>query len=125
MFTYTSTFSSFSVDDVQKAKEFYETVLGVRAVKTIMGLELHVKGNESIFVYQKDDHVPATFTVLNFTVEDIDIAVDELRALGVLFEQYQGQMQTDEKGIMRGGNDGPTMAWFRDPAGNFLSVIEG
>lgn len=124
MLTYINSFSGFSVDDTQKAKEFYETILGVKVVETEMGLELHIEGREPIFVYQKDNHVPATYTILNFVVADIDEAVDELTASGVVFEQYEGELQTDEKGVMRSNGDGPTMAWFKDPAGNFLSVIE-
>ena len=85
------------------------------------GLALHFGGGADTFVYPKDDHVPATFTVLNFLVDDIDAAVDRLAAAGIGFEQYEGELQTDEKGIARGG-DGPTIAWFRDPAGNILAV---
>jgi hypothetical protein len=77
-----------------------------------------------VFVYPKDDHTPATFTVLNFPVEDVEAAVDRLTAAGVRFEQYEGEIATDEKGIHR-GDEGPTIAWFTDPAGNILSVLEG
>jgi catechol 2,3-dioxygenase-like lactoylglutathione lyase family enzyme len=114
-------FSSFSVDDLQKAKQFYGQTLGLEVKESKEGLELH-PGEQSIFVYPKPNHKPATFTVLNFQVNDIDRAVDELRQQGVRFEQYEGEIKTDEKGIHRDG--GPTIAWFRDPAGNILSVLE-
>jgi predicted enzyme related to lactoylglutathione lyase len=118
-------FPSFSVNDMAKAKEFYSQTLGVETKESPMGLELHIPGISNIFVYQKDNHVPATFTILNFLVKDIDKAVDELTAAGVKFEHYDAeQMKTDDKGIARGGSDGPTIAWFKDPAGNFLSLIE-
>jgi catechol 2,3-dioxygenase-like lactoylglutathione lyase family enzyme len=114
-------FASFSVDDLQKAKRFYEQTLGVRVVESKEGLELH-PGNTNVFIYPKPNHKPATFTVLNFLVEDIDSAVDELKQNGVTFERYEGSIKTDKKGIHRNG--GPTIAWFKDPAGNILSVIE-
>lgn len=122
---FTGTFSSFSVDDIETAREFYEK-LGVSVSDGGMGtLVLELDGNP-VFIYPKDDHEPATFTVLNFQVDDIDKAVDELTSLGVSFESYEGEMQTDEKGIARGKEKGhgPNIAWFKDPAGNFLSVIE-
>jgi catechol 2,3-dioxygenase-like lactoylglutathione lyase family enzyme len=115
-------FSSFSVNDLQKAKEFYRETLGVEVKTDAEGLELHFPGN-TIFIYPKQNHVPATFTVLNFPVKNIEEAVDDLTRRGVRFEKYtEGELKTDEKGIFRG--DGPTIAWFKDPAGNFLSVIE-
>jgi catechol 2,3-dioxygenase-like lactoylglutathione lyase family enzyme len=115
-------FSSFSVNDLQKAKEFYRETLGVELKTDAEGLELHFPGN-TIFIYPKQNHVPATFTVLNFPVKNIEEAVDDLTRRGVRFEKYtEGELKTDEKGIFRG--DGPTIAWFKDPAGNFLSVIE-
>jgi catechol 2,3-dioxygenase-like lactoylglutathione lyase family enzyme len=115
-------FSSFSVNDLQKAKEFYGETLGVEVKTDAEGLELHFPGN-TIFIYPKQNHVPATFTVLNFPVKNIEEAVDDLSRRGVRFEKYtEGELKTDEKGIFRG--DGPTIAWFKDPAGNFLSVIE-
>ncbi len=118
----TEPFSSFSVDDLQKAKVFYGETLGVEVKTDDEGLELQFPGN-TIFIYPKKNHVPATFTVLNFPVRDIDAAVKELAKRGVRFERYEeGELKTDEKGIFRG--DGPTIAWFKDPAGNFLSVIE-
>src|SRR3989304_709073 len=93
-------FSSFSVDSLQKTKEFYSQVLGLKVTETAMGLQLHI-GENTIFIYQKKDHVPATFTILNFPVEDIDKAVDHLTKRGVRFEQYEGDIKTDEKGIAR------------------------
>lgn len=118
----TKPFSSFSVDDLRKAKEFYGETLGVKVKTDAEGLELHFPGN-TIFIYPKKNHVPATFTILNFPVTDIETAVDGLSKRGVRFEKYtEGELKTDEKGIFRG--DGPTIAWFKDPAGNFLSVIE-
>jgi catechol 2,3-dioxygenase-like lactoylglutathione lyase family enzyme len=118
----TKPFSSFSVDDLQKAKEFYGETLGVEVKTDAEGLELHFP-DSTIFIYPKQNHVPATFTILNFPVKNIEEAVDELTRRGVHFEKYtEGELKTDEKGIFRG--DGPTIAWFKDPAGNFLSVIE-
>ena len=123
---FTGAFSSFSVDDLDIAKKFYGETLGLDVEKTGEGLELSVEDEVTIFVYPKDDHEPATFTVLNFRVEDIDEAVDELTDRGITFESYKGEMKTDEKGVFRGAEDGdgPNIAWFKDPAGNFLSVIE-
>jgi catechol 2,3-dioxygenase-like lactoylglutathione lyase family enzyme len=118
----TKPFSSFSVDNLQKAKEFYGETLGVEVKTDAEGLELHFPGN-TIFIYPKKNHVPATFTVLNFPVRDIEATVEGLSKRGVHFERYdEGELKTDEKGIFRG--DEPTIAWFKDPAGNFLSVIE-
>ena len=118
----TKPFSSFSVNDLQKAKEFYGKTIGLEVKTEAEGLELHCPGN-TIFIYPKQNHVPATFTILNFPVKDIEAAVDDLSKRGVRFEKYEeGELKTDEKGIFRG--NGPTIAWFKDPAGNFLSVIE-
>jgi len=114
-------FSSFSVDDLQKAKQFYGQTLGLKVKESKEGLELH-SGQQSIFLYPKPNHKPATFTVLNFQVDDIETAVDQLRQKGVSFEQYEGEIKTDQKGIHREG--GPTIAWFKDPAGNILSVLQ-
>ncbi|HEX2909198.1 MAG TPA: VOC family protein [Chloroflexia bacterium] len=118
-------FSGFSVDDLAKAREFYSQTLGLNLEDDGVGFRLLLAGGGSVFVYPKPDHVPATFTVLNFPVSNIDQAVDELTGKGVTFEQYRDM--TDEKGIMRGlsVNRGPDIAWFKDPAGNFLSVIQG
>ncbi len=123
MFKNTKAFSSFSVNDLQKAKEFYGKMLGVEVKDNPMGLiELHISGSNNILVYPKPNHEPATFTVLNFPVDDIDKAVDELTAKGIVFEQYS-ELKTDEKGISRDPN-GPKIAWFKDPAGNILSVLQ-
>lgn len=120
MFENTKAFSGFSVDDIPKAKEFYGETLGVRVTEEGEGLLfLHHGGDRQTLIYPKPDHTPATFTILNFPVEDIETAVDELRARGVPFETGNG---VDEKGIMRHG--GPFIAWFRDPAHNILSVLQ-
>lgn len=126
MFKNTPAFSGFSVDNLNKAKEFYGNILGVTAEEDDMGLTLKIAGGHKIFVYQKDDHSPATYTILNFVVEDIDKAVDELISKGVKLEHYTGDMKTGDKGILRGlsVNMGPDIAWFKDPAGNFLSVLQ-
>lgn len=118
------TFSSFSVNDIQKAKEFYGTTLGVKFTETPEGLDLNLAGGNAVFIYPKPDHVPATFTVLNFIVDDIDQAVAELKQKGIVFENYPNM--TDSTGIARGiaQNKGPDIAWFKDPAGNFLSVLK-
>ncbi len=122
MFEFTQTFSSFSVDDLPRAKQFYSDTLDLSASEEMGGLRLQLGGGSEVFVYPKDDHFPATFTVLNFVVDDIDGAVANLSSAGVRFEHYEGELQTDEKGIFRG--QGPTIAWFKDPAGNILSVVE-
>ncbi len=124
MFKKNKTFASFSVDDIAKAKAFYGKTLGLELADSMGGLDVHLGGGSRLFIYPKPNHVPATFTVLNFLVENIDQTVDELAKEGVQFEKYdEEQMKTDEKGIARGG-PGPSIAWFKDPAGNFLSVIE-
>jgi catechol 2,3-dioxygenase-like lactoylglutathione lyase family enzyme len=122
MFGNTKAFSSFAVDDVKKAEEFYGGALGLRTSQEEDLLTLHLAGDRDTLVYPKPDYVPATYTVLNFMVDDIDRAVDELAARGVAFERYDGFDQ-DEKGIARG--DGPQIAWFKDPAGNVLGVLVG
>jgi len=123
MFKNTKAVSSFSVDDLQKAKKFYSETLGLDVTEGSMGiLNINLAGGGKIFVYPKPNHTPATFTVLNFPVADVEKTVDELTALGITFEHYDGQIKTDEKGIVRGG--GPVIAWFKDPAGNVLSVLE-
>lgn len=124
MFKHTKAFSGFSVDDLQKAKQFYQETLGLEVTEGMMGiLTLHVEGGGKIIVYPKPNHVPATFTILNFPVADVEKTVDELTAKGVQFEQYDfGEMKTDSKGIVRGY--GPTIAWFKDPAGNIMSVLD-
>jgi catechol 2,3-dioxygenase-like lactoylglutathione lyase family enzyme len=124
MFKNTHAFSGFSVDDIAAAKRFYGETLGLEVSDEEMGLlGLHIAGGTTILVYPKPNHTPATFTILNFPVDDVEKAVDELTRRGVRFEHYEGDIQTDEKGISR-GNGGPTIAWFKDPAGNILSVLE-
>lgn len=123
MFETTKAFSSFSVDDLDKAREFYGETLGLRVSEQNGLLTLHIAGDRDTLVYPKPDHQPASFTILNFPVADIGRTVDELTARGVVFEHYPGaETETDERGIFRGG--GPLIAWFKDPAGNVLSVIE-
>ena len=124
MFKSTKTFSSFSSNDLQKAKEFYHGILGVEVEENEMGiLNLHLASNE-VIIYPKPNHEPATFTVLNFAVDDIEDAVDALIGKGITFEQYGEPIKTDEKGIARGNGHGPDIAWFKDPAGNILSVLQ-
>jgi len=123
MFKEAKTFSSFSVNDLRWAKEFYGETLGLEIKETPEGLELHT-GNNAVFLYPKPNHTPASFTVLNFHVPDIEKAVDELKSLGVKLEHYDmPDIKTDERGIARGPH-GPIIAWFKDPAGNILSVLE-
>lgn len=125
MFKNTRAYSGFSVNDPEKAKEFYGKVLGLEVRDNPMKiLELHIDGGNPIIVYPKKDHIPATFTILNFPVKDIEQAVDELTAKGVIFEHYEGDIATDEKGICWSSGKGPNIAWFKDPAGNILSVLE-
>jgi catechol 2,3-dioxygenase-like lactoylglutathione lyase family enzyme len=120
------TFSSFSSDDIPKAKEFYGQILGLEVADSMGGLNLRLAGGRQVFIYPKPDHVPATFTVLNFIVDDVEAMVDDLTKKGVKFEIYnEGDLKTNEKGITQGSpGEGPKMAWFKDPAGNFLSVLE-
>jgi predicted enzyme related to lactoylglutathione lyase len=116
-------FSGYSVDDIPRAKQFYGETLGLEVSEEYGLLTLHLAGDRDTLVYPKGDrHVPATFTVLNFPVEDIEDVVDGLVARGVAFERYEG-MEQDERGISRGGG-GPLIAWFTDPAGNILSVLQ-
>ena len=125
MLKHSKAFSGFSVSDIEKAKQFYGEVLQLEVKDNPMGLiELRTEGGVPVIVYPKLNHEPATFTILNFPVDNIDKAVDELIAKGIKFEQYEGQIKTDEKGIAR-NPQGPKIAWFKDPAGNILSVIEG
>jgi len=121
MFTAKEAFASFSVNDLQSAKEFYTQKLGLTVSQSPEGLDLNVSG-ERVFIYPKPNHAPASFTVLNFIVDDIEKAVDELKQTGVRFEKYEGELKTDKKGIHRNG--GPRIAWFKDPAGNILSVLQ-
>ncbi len=116
-------FSGFSVDDIQKAKEFYGQTLGLKVSESHGLLTLHFAGGNNVLIYPKPNHAPATFTILNFPVGNVDKAVDELAKRGVRFEIYNTpDIKTDEKGIMRG--KGPTIAWFKDPAGNIFSVLD-
>jgi catechol 2,3-dioxygenase-like lactoylglutathione lyase family enzyme len=115
-------FSGFSVDDLAKAKAFYRDTLRLKIVENHGLLELHLASSTKVLIYPKPNHAPATFTILNFPVRNIDDAVDELTKNGVRFERYEGELKTDAKGIFRGG--GPLIAWFKDPAGNILSVLE-
>lgn len=121
MFTNTQAFSGFAVDDVSKARQFYGQTLGLRTSESYGLLILHVAGDRDILVYPKIEHEPATYTILNFPVDDIDHAVDALRERGVDFERYDGAGQ-DQNAIARG--EGPYIAWFKDPAGNLLSVLQ-
>ena len=121
MFTNAKAFSGFAVDDVAAAREFYGDKLGLEVSEENGLLTLQIAGDRPTLVYPKEGHTPAEYTILNFPVDDIDAAVDELAARGVEFERYDGFGQ-DERGIMR--EQGPPIAWFKDPAGNVLSVIQ-
>ena len=117
-------FSGYSVNDLAKAKYFYQEILGLKVLDNPMGLiELHLKGGNTVLIYPKENHQPATFTVLNFPVKNIDAAVDALIIKEVKMERYAGFDQ-DEKAIVRSDGRGPSIAWFKDPAGNILSVLE-
>ena len=118
-------FSGFSTNDIDKAREFYGQTLGLQTSEAMGALMLDLPGGGRVFIYPKDNHEPATFTVLNFPVADIDAAVDALAGGGVTFERYEG-LEQDERGIARGRavGQGPDIAWFKDPAGNILSVLE-
>jgi catechol 2,3-dioxygenase-like lactoylglutathione lyase family enzyme len=124
MFADTPAFSGFAVDDLDAARSFYSDTLGIEVSDEAMGvLTLHLAGgSRPTLVYPKPDYTPATYTILNFEVADVDAAVDELTARGVHFERYEGFPQ-DEKGIAR-DDRGPSIAWFKDPAGNILAVLE-
>lgn len=123
MFKNSKAFSSFSVNNLDNAKEFYGTILGVKVKQNSMEyLEILVEGNNPILVYPKEDHQPATFTILNFSVDNIEDAVEELNKRGIECEEYEGEITTDAKGIAR--HDDRAVAWFKDPAGNILSVME-
>ncbi len=128
MFEQSKAFSSFSVDDPDAAKEFYSRTLGLDVSEVQMPggyriLTLNIAGGCRVLAYAKPDHAPASFTILNFPVSDIEEAVDELQRCGVRFERYEGELATDDKGIHRGAS-GPPIAWFKDPAGNILSVLQ-
>jgi predicted enzyme related to lactoylglutathione lyase len=122
MFNKTKAFSGFAVDDIAAAKKFYGETLGLDVSEEYGMLTLHVHEGGDIIIYPKEDHTPATYTILNFPVVDVDQAVDQLSERGVTFERYEG-FEQDEKGVAR-GDQGPAIAWFTDPAGNILSVLE-
>jgi catechol 2,3-dioxygenase-like lactoylglutathione lyase family enzyme len=125
MFSPRSAFCGFSVDDLDKAQAFYASTLGLTVEADSVGARIHLPGGGTVFCYPKPDHQPASFTILNFEVEDIDAAVADLTSRGVTFERYEGMEGFDEKGIRRGRarNLGPDIAWFLDPARNVLSVL--
>jgi len=127
MFEYTDAFSGYSVDDIQEALRFYRDVLGCDASDTGMGVELHFPNGHTVFLYEKEDHEPATFTVLNFPVEDIDTAVEDLAVKGIDMLMYENlPAEQDGLGVLRGKANGmgPDIAWFKDPAGNVLAILE-
>ena len=118
-------FSGFSVNDIERAKEFYRGTLGLEVSEANGMLSLKLGSGATVLIYPKANHEPATFTILNFPVADVDQCVDVLSGRGVSFEQYDfPDMKTDEKGIMRGQGQGPDIAWFQDPAGNIISVLK-
>jgi catechol 2,3-dioxygenase-like lactoylglutathione lyase family enzyme len=120
MLTDSKAFSGFAVPDVGEARQFYGETLGLRVSEEHGMLQLHLGGGRDVIVYPKPDHTPASYTILNFPVDDVEATVDALTERGVRFERYQG-LDQDDKGIQRGG--GPLIAWFKDPAGNVLSII--
>ena len=126
MFNITGAFSGFSVNDLSKAKDFYTKTLGLQVEDGVGGVHIRLPGGGMVWAYPKANHQPASFTILNFKVDDIDAAVDDLTSRGVKFERYAG-IPADSKGILRGiaSKRGPDIAWFTDPAGNILSVLEG
>jgi len=123
MFTFKKAFSSCSVDDLAKARAFYSGTLGLPVKESMEGLSIQVSPNYALFLYPKPNHSPASFTILNFQVDNVETAVDSLTAAGITFQQYEGEIKTDKKGIAR-GTTGPLIAWFTDPAGNIISVVE-
>jgi predicted enzyme related to lactoylglutathione lyase len=123
MFTNTPAFSGFAVDDLDAAREFYRDTLGLKVTDEEMGiLTVHLAGDRPTMIYPKPDFAPATYTILNFQADDVEAAVDELSSSGVEFERYDG-FEQDEKGIAHTPGGGPDIAWFKDPAGNILSVL--
>lgn len=119
-------FSGYTVNDIEAAKVFYESILGIEVSQDSMGLQLKLPRRSPVFIYHKENHQPATYTVLNFPVEDIDTVIDELVARGVVLERYENlPMTQDERGVLRGkaSNYGPDIAWLKDPAGNILSLL--
>ena len=125
MVNYSAAFSGFSIDNVEAAKDFYGTRLGLTVTENAMGfLEIHLQGGARVLAYTKPNHEPASYTMLNLEVADVEAAVDELNAAGVVTKIYTDpDFGTDAKGIARGGG-GPDIAWFRDPAGNVISVLK-
>jgi len=125
MFNITGAFSGFSVNDLAKAKGFYTKTLGLKVEDGVGGTRIRLPGGGMVWMYPKPNHQPAAFTILNFKVDDIDAAVDDLTSRGVRFERYPN-IPADDKGILRGiaGKRGPDIAWFKDPAGNILSVLQ-
>jgi catechol 2,3-dioxygenase-like lactoylglutathione lyase family enzyme len=125
MFKKSPAFAGFSVDNIDKARQFYSQTLGLEIAESMGILSLHIAGGSKVIIYPKPNHIPATFTVLKFPVDDIDAAVDELQRKGIVFEQYGDPIKTDPKGIHRNPDKtkGPDVAWFKDPAGNILSVL--
>jgi predicted enzyme related to lactoylglutathione lyase len=125
MFKDTKAFSSFSVDDLRKAKQFYGQTLGLDVTETPEGLVLRIAGGTEVFIYPSDDYTAPEHTVLNFPVDDIERAIDELTKRGVRMEHYEmGNIKTDKKGIFRGDSGPKAIAWFKDPAGHILSVLQ-
>jgi catechol 2,3-dioxygenase-like lactoylglutathione lyase family enzyme len=125
MLKYTKTFSSYSVSDLAQAKQFYSRVLELEVSETPEGLQLHLDGGTPVFVYRSKVNAPAEFTVLNFVVDDLDAALDQLAERGVRMEHYDRPgLQTDERGVLRGETGPKAIAWFKDPAGNILSVLQ-
>jgi extradiol dioxygenase family protein len=122
VFKNTKAFSSFSVKDLEETKKFYGQTLGLVISESDEGLSLQTQGSNDVFNYPNTDHIPATFTVLNFVVDDVDRKVDELTKMGIRFEIYdKGDLKTDDRGVFQGK---PKIAWFKDPSGNFLSILE-
>jgi len=122
MFKNSKAFGSFSVNDLQKAKDFYGRTLGLEVSQNEEGLDLQIGGGNHFFIYPKPNHTPASFTILNFPVQNINETIDMLTRSGVRFEHYDNPVKTDEKGIFR--DEGMQIAWFKDPAGNILSVLQ-
>lgn len=125
MFTHSAAYSSFSVNDMDKAIHFYRDLLGLEVTKGEMEVyTLHLDGGFRVMIYIKPYHVPATFTILNFEVADLKASIEKMRTLGIRFEQYGGNLRTDVNGILYGHGTEPDLAWFKDPAGNILSVAQ-
>jgi catechol 2,3-dioxygenase-like lactoylglutathione lyase family enzyme len=126
MLKFNNSFASFSVNDLDAAKQFYRETLGLNVAEKTEGLEVDLPGGGKTFLYRKPNHAPATFTVLNFKVNDVSQTVDDLAKKGIQMEHYDGTLKTDKRGIFHpsGPQDGPTIAWFKDPSGNILSVVE-